>query len=200
MCVVCSNWVPHTCRFFFVYHTTNFVSASIWAEMAIFALKQTVDFYYNQDTSIYMCFLDEKNVFYRLNHWIQAKKLLNRNVLCILWNCSLPRACHECRLSRWLYVNKNNSGGKMKLATCCSGSSHLHLWRQKSNCSSHINHPIFGCARCRHSNQNFLRKHSVSYSDTFKRLIQTPDTLARVWYLRWTQLTIAMRCCCLWVE
>ena len=27
-------------------------------EMAIFALKQTVDFYHNQDTLVYMCFLD----------------------------------------------------------------------------------------------------------------------------------------------
>ena len=29
-------------------------------EMVIFALKQTVDFYRNQDTPVYMCFLDAK--------------------------------------------------------------------------------------------------------------------------------------------
>ena len=29
-------------------------------EITIFALKQTVDFYHNQDTPIYMCFLDAK--------------------------------------------------------------------------------------------------------------------------------------------
>ena len=29
-------------------------------EIAIFALKQTVDFYRNQDTPVYMCFLDAK--------------------------------------------------------------------------------------------------------------------------------------------
>ena len=29
-------------------------------EMAIFALQQTVDFYGNQDTPVYMCFLDAK--------------------------------------------------------------------------------------------------------------------------------------------
>ena len=29
-------------------------------EMAIFALKQMLDFYNNQDTPIYMCFLDAK--------------------------------------------------------------------------------------------------------------------------------------------
>ena len=34
--------------------------------MAIFALKQTVDFYRNQDTTVYMCFLDVKNAFHEL--------------------------------------------------------------------------------------------------------------------------------------
>ena len=50
-------------------------------EIAIFALKQTVDFYRNQDTPVYMCFLDAKKAFDRLNHWMLAKKLLDRNVL-----------------------------------------------------------------------------------------------------------------------
>ena len=49
-------------------------------EMAIFALKQTVDIYRNQDTPVYMCFLDAKNTFDRVNHWMLAKKLLDRNV------------------------------------------------------------------------------------------------------------------------
>ena len=49
-------------------------------EMAIFALKQTVDFYRNQDTPVYMCFLDAKNTFDRVNYWMLAKKLLDRNV------------------------------------------------------------------------------------------------------------------------
>ena len=47
--------------------------------MAIFALKQTVDFYHNQDTHVYMCFLDAKKAFDRVNHWMLAKKLLDRN-------------------------------------------------------------------------------------------------------------------------
>ena len=37
-------------------------------EMAIFALKKTVDFYHNQDTPVYMCFLDAKKAFDRVNH------------------------------------------------------------------------------------------------------------------------------------
>ena len=32
-------------------------------EMDIFALKQTVNFYRNQDTPVYMCFLDAKKAF-----------------------------------------------------------------------------------------------------------------------------------------
>ena len=51
-----------------------------WNEMAIFALKQTIDFYHNQDTPVYMCFLDVKKAFDRANHWKLSKKLLDRNV------------------------------------------------------------------------------------------------------------------------
>ena len=46
-------------------------------KMAIFALKQTVDFYRNRDTTVYMCFLDAKKSFYRVTHWTLAKKLLD---------------------------------------------------------------------------------------------------------------------------
>ena len=49
-------------------------------KMAIFALKHTVDFYHNQETTVYMCFLDLKKVFARVNHWTLAKKQLDRNV------------------------------------------------------------------------------------------------------------------------
>ena len=49
-------------------------------DMAIFALKQTVDFYSNQDTPVYMCFLDATKAFDRVNHWTLANKLLDRNV------------------------------------------------------------------------------------------------------------------------
>ena len=38
-------------------------------EMDILALKQTGNFYRNQDTPAYMCFLDAKNAFDRVSHW-----------------------------------------------------------------------------------------------------------------------------------
>ena len=49
-------------------------------EMAIFALKQTADFNHNQDTPLYMCFLNAKDAFERINHWTLAKNLSARNV------------------------------------------------------------------------------------------------------------------------
>ena len=48
--------------------------------MAIFALKQTVDFYGNLDILVYMCVLDAKNEFATVNHRTLAKKLLDINV------------------------------------------------------------------------------------------------------------------------
>ena len=45
--------------------------------MAIFSLKQTVDFYRNQDKPVYMCFLDAKKALDRVNHWTLAKKQLD---------------------------------------------------------------------------------------------------------------------------
>ena len=49
-------------------------------EIAIFALRQTVDFYCKQDTNVYMCFLDAKMAFDGVNKWTLAKKLLDRYV------------------------------------------------------------------------------------------------------------------------
>ena len=42
--------------------TANLVSINQMhdTETAIFALKQTLDFYRNQDSSVYMCFIDAK--------------------------------------------------------------------------------------------------------------------------------------------
>ena len=60
--------------------------------MAIFALNQTVDFYRNQDTPVYMCFFDAENASDIVNHWTLAMKLLDRNVSChivklfVYWN------------------------------------------------------------------------------------------------------------------
>ena len=47
------------------------ISVWIWA---------TADHDVNHDTPVYMCFLDAKRAFDRVNHWTLAKKQLHRNV------------------------------------------------------------------------------------------------------------------------
>ena len=64
-----THQVPVDCR------QPIWFQAITWAEMVILALKQTVDFFRNQDTPVYMCFLDAKKAFDRVNHWALAKKL-----------------------------------------------------------------------------------------------------------------------------
>ena len=72
----------------------------------------------------------------------------------------------------------------MQLAICWSGSSHLHLLRQKSNCSSHIvtefMDVLFGVIHYRTLLENLLSvivTHSIM-------LLTSPDTPARLWHLR----------------
>ena len=54
----------------------------------------------------------------------------------------------------------------MQLAICWSGSSHLHILRQKSNCSSRIVTPFMDV--------HFGVIHSRTHSGTFKRRINVP--------------------------
>ena len=81
-----------------------------------------------------------------------------------------------------IMILKNNSESKMQLEMRWWGSSRLHLWREKSNCSSHIvtqfMDVLFGVIQTRSLFKNLL--------------LMPPDTPARVWHLRWTQQTISM--------
>ena len=52
--------------------TANLVSSKHMGQKWPF-LQQTVDYYHNQDTPVYMCFLDAKKAFDRVNHWTLAK-------------------------------------------------------------------------------------------------------------------------------
>ena len=69
----------------------------------------------------------------------------------------------------------------MKLAICWSGSSHLHLLRQKFNCSSHIvikfMDVLFGVILTRTLLENLLSVLVTHSSD----LLMSPDSPARVW-------------------
>ena len=68
----------------------------------------------------------------------------------------------------------------MQLAICLSGNSHLHILRQKSNCSSHIVIPfmdvLFGVIHSRTLLENLLSV-IVTHSSV---LLPSPDTPARV--------------------
>jgi hypothetical protein len=47
-------------------------------ELAIFALKQTIEYYRDRDSPVFLCFLDAKKAFDRVNHWTLFKKLIER--------------------------------------------------------------------------------------------------------------------------
>ena len=82
----------------------------------------------------------------------------------------------------------------MQLAICWSGSSHLQQWRQNFNCSSHIVTQFMGVL-CGVIYTNTLLENLLSVIVTHSNnLLMSPDTPARVWHLRWTQLTISMWC------
>ena len=72
-------------------------------------------------------------------------------------------------------ILKNISGGIMHMAICWSGSSNLHLYMEEKFqlCKSYC-YQIYKCTLWRHSYQNSIRKLAVSYSDSFKRLINVP--------------------------
>ena len=47
-------------------------------DLCIYTLKEVIDFYHSQSTSIYMCFMDASKAFDRVNHWTLFKKLIYR--------------------------------------------------------------------------------------------------------------------------
>ena len=79
---------------------------------------------------------------------------------------------------------KKQFRGKMQLAICWSGNSHLHLLRQKSSCSSHIITTFidvrFGIIHSR-TLLEILLSVIVTHSSV---LVTSPDTPARVWHLQ----------------
>ena len=62
-----------------------------------------------------------------------------------------------------------NSVGNMLVRKFSFAPIEAKIQQLKSYC-----YPIYGCALWHHSFQNFIRKLTVSYSDTFKRLINVP--------------------------
>jgi exonuclease III len=66
----------------FLYTTSNqFGFKSKHAtDLAVFSLKQVIEFYQSKSSPVYVCYLDASKAFDRINHWILFHKLLDRNV------------------------------------------------------------------------------------------------------------------------
>ena len=53
-------------------------------DLCIYTLKEVIDFYKSQSTSIYVCFMDASKAFDRVNHWLRFKKLIDRGMPLII--------------------------------------------------------------------------------------------------------------------
>ena len=94
-------------------------------------------------------------------------------------NLALSRSLVSLDIS-WLQtvetirILKNNLGGKIAVGNLLVWKFSFAPIAAKIRLFKSYCYPIYGCALWRHSFQNFIRKLTVSYSDTFKRLINVP--------------------------
>ena len=110
---------------------------------------------------------------------------------------ALKRSFFTKGMSRLLIVEmirilNNNSTDKIQCSICWSGSSHLHLRRQKSNCSSYFVNQFMDVIFFEIHTRTLL-ENLLSVIMTHSRdLLMSEDAPARVWHLRWTQQTISI--------
>ena len=49
-------------------------------DMCIHAFRQTIEYYKQNSSPVFICYLDANKAFDRVNHWLLFKKLLDRNM------------------------------------------------------------------------------------------------------------------------
>jgi hypothetical protein len=70
-------------KFVNVFHTTDLqfgFKKKHLTDMCSFVLKEVVDFYIAQSSSVFLCFMDSSKAFDKINHWHLFKKLLQKGL------------------------------------------------------------------------------------------------------------------------
>ena len=49
-------------------------------DLCIYSLKEVIEFYKSQSSSVYVCFMDASKAFDRVSHWTLFKKLIDRGM------------------------------------------------------------------------------------------------------------------------
>ena len=70
-------------------------------DMAIYALKNTIEYYRNFNSPVYVCFLDASKAFDRVNHWTLFHKLIDRKVPLVFVRILMYWYQHQRFCVRW---------------------------------------------------------------------------------------------------
>ena len=73
-------------------------------DMAIYAVKEITDYYTRNNSSVFVCFLDARKAFDRVNHWKLYEKLLDRGM-----DACLVRMLMNWYESQYFYVRWGNN-------------------------------------------------------------------------------------------
>lgn len=70
-------------------------------DMCVYTFKQVIEYYKSKSSPMYICFLDASKAFDRVNHKLLFKKLLDRNVPCLIVRVLLFWYVNQCFFVKW---------------------------------------------------------------------------------------------------